>query len=128
MKKTIYLLLCTIAIVLTTMVVLSQNDKNCIVSGKVVESSSKEVIDNALVTVSKKGVVIAKTFVNQDGSFKLKNLPSEVLEFTIQNVAYNCYSKTVNLKDVRNMNIGNVGLELMDTILDELIIEVKRKI
>ncbi len=128
MKKTFYLLLCTIAIVLTTMVVLSQNDKNCTVSGKVVESSSKEVIDNALVTVSKKGVVIAKTFVNQDGSFKLKNLPSEVLEFTIQNVAYNCYSKTVNLKDVRNMNIGNVGLELMDTVLDELIIEVKRKI
>ena len=128
MKKTIYLFLCTIAIALTTMVVLSHNDKNCTVSGKVVESSSKEVIDNALVTVSKKGVVIAKTFVNQDGSFKLKNLPSEVLEFTIQNVAYNCYSKTVNLKNVRNMNIGNVGLELMDTVLDELIIEVKRKI
>ena len=59
---------------------------------------------------------------------KFKSLSSEVLEFTIQDVTNNCYSKTANLKDVRNINIGNVGLELVDIVLDELIIEVKRKI
>lgn len=59
---------------------------------------------------------------------KFKSLSSEVLESTIQDVTYNCYSKTANLKDVRNINIGNVGLELVDIVLDELIIEVKRKI
>ena len=129
MKTKIYSLLAITLFLLTAVVVFkTTNDSDRSISGKVVESYGTEAIENALVTVSQKGKVIAKTFVNEDGSFEIKNLPKEVVEFTIENVSYHCYSKSIDLSTNKKFNLGTIGLSFVENVLEEIIINVNRKI
>ena len=128
MKKAVYLFMFSMLTLIGSTIYSSQQNKNegCNLSGKLVENTSSEVIDNALVTVSENGKVIAQTTVGEDGSFTLKNLPNRLLSLSIENVAYNTVNKTINLVNASTFDFGNISLDTHITILEEMIILVKR--
>lgn len=102
------------------------NNEGCQLSGKLVENSNNEVIDNALVTVSENGKVIAQTTVKEDGSFSFDKLPNRLLSLSIENVAYTTVNKTINLVNTSKFNFGNISIDSHITLLEEMIIFIKR--
>lgn len=128
MKKAVYLFMFSIVTLVGSTIYSAKvsNNNGCEFSGKLVENSNNEIVDNALVTVSDNGKVIAQTTVNEDGTFTLKNLPNRLLSLSIDNVAYNTVNKTIDLVNSSKLNLGNISLDTHVNILEEMIILVKR--
>lgn len=128
MKKAVYLFMFSMVTLFGATIYSNNQFKNegCDLSGKLVENSNSEIIDNALVTVSDNGKVIAQTTVKNDGSFTFKKLPNRLLSLSIENVAYTTVNKTINLVNASSFSFGNISLDTHVNILEEMIILVKR--
>ena len=99
---------------------------NASISGSLFEECNDSVVDNALITISENGKVIAKTITNEDGSFRVENLPHKKLQVTIENLAHATYTKTVDFINEKQVNLGKVILAEQATILEDLIILVRK--
>lgn len=99
---------------------------NGTLSGRLIDECSNNFIDNAIVTISENGRVIAKTVANEDGTFVIDNLPHKKLQVTIENLAHTTYTKTVDFIHEKQVNLGKIILAEQVTILENLIILVKK--
>ena len=99
---------------------------NASISGSLLDECNNTVVDNAIVTVSENGKVLAKTIANEDGTFKIENLPHRKLQVTFENLAHATYTKTVDFINEKQVNLGKVFLTEQATILEDLIILVRK--
>lgn len=95
-------------------------------NGKLVEFSNSNVIDNALVTVSENGKIVAQTTAMEDGTFSFENLPSKVLDLSVENVAYNTVNTSIDLLNNKEVKIEKIRLKTHVHLLSEMLILIKR--
>jgi len=131
MKKSVYFLMFVVIALITTLMSLKNLNQRidvhgATVSGKLIEKNNNLAVNDALITVSDEGKVIAQTTVEKDGTFSVENLPNKMLDLSIENVAYTTVNKTIDLVNTTSFNFGNISLEMPVTVLEELIIFVKR--
>lgn len=53
-------------------------------------------------------------------------MPNKIINLSVDNVAYNTVNKTIELVNTTDFNFGNIALNLETSILDELIIFVRK--
>ena len=70
--------------------------------------------------------IYAPVQANEDGTFKIENLPHKKLQVTIENLAHATYTKTVDFINEKQVNLGKVILAEQATILEDLIILVRK--
>nr|WP_297307219.1 hypothetical protein [uncultured Flavobacterium sp.] len=95
-------------------------------NGKLIEYSSDEIVDNALVTVSENGKIVAQTNVENDGSFSFDELPNKILNLNVENVSYSSVNATIDLVNNKEVIIEKLYLDFKINLLEEILILVKR--
>lgn len=95
-------------------------------NGKLIEYSSDEIVDNALVTVFENGKIVAQTNVENDGSFSFDKLPNKILNLNVENVSYSSVNTTIDLVNNKEVVIEKLYLDFKINLLEEILILVKR--
>ncbi len=122
MKKIILLFILTLSISSYAQLDKSKISRPGIISGKVIDQTSKEAlpyVNIVIKDVAKK--IITGGITTLDGKFRVKNIPEGVSILEVQFIGYKTYSReiTINNKN-RRLNLGTVSLNEDATTLDEV--------
>jgi len=122
MKKLILLFILTLSISSYAQLDKSKISRPGIISGKVIDQTSKEAlpyVNIVIKDIAKK--IITGGITTLDGKFRVKNIPEGVSILEVQFIGYKTYSReiTINNKN-RRINLGTVSLSEDATTLDEV--------
>ena len=122
MKQLILLFLVAMSIHVQAQETKNSNLTPGIISGKVIDQSSKEVLPYVNIVVkdlTKK--IITGGITSLDGKFKIKNIPQKTSIVEIQFIGYKTFSKEININaQNKKINLGIVSLIEDATTLDEV--------
>ncbi len=91
------------------------------ISGKVLDTTSKEPIPYVNIVVKDQSKIINGGITDDRGAFKLANLPLQELTIEIQYIGYKTYITKIVLNDVkRAINLGNILITEESTSLSEV--------
>ena len=85
-------------------------EKNGSITGKIIDSQSKEGIGYSTVLVKENGKVVASAATKEDGSFTFSNLVNKNLLLEVNFVGYKKYSQEVNLSTSKSVNVGTISI------------------
>jgi len=85
-------------------------EKNGSITGKIIDSQSKEGIGYSTVLVKENGKVVASAATKEDGSFTFSNLVNKNLLLEVNFVGYKKYSQEVNLSTSNSVNVGTISI------------------
>ena len=122
MKQLILLFLVAMSIHVQAQETKNSNLRPGIISGKVIDQSSKEVLPYVNIVVkdlTKK--IITGGITSLDGEFKIKNIPQKLSIVEIQFIGYETFSREINISTQnKKINLGIVSLAEDATTLDEV--------
>ncbi len=95
-----------------------------ILTGKIIDKSSKTPIKNAVVKIITEQDSILQSFVrtNADGTFQLKKIPAGKFILMISHPMYGEYVDNISIEK-NNTILGNIGLTNKSTLLEAIIIK-----
>ena len=86
-------------------------DKNGNITGKIVDSQSKEGIGFSTVLVKDNGKIVASVATKEDGSFTFTNLINKVLLLEVNFIGYKKYSQEIDLSNTNSSNVGTISID-----------------
>lgn len=91
------------------------------ISGKVIDSATKEAIPYVTIAVTENGAVVTGGLTEDNGTFTIKNLPLKQYTVEVQFMGYKTHSATVTLsEDAKSFSLGTVALQEDATQLDQV--------
>ncbi len=122
MKKLILLFILTLSISSYAQLDKSKIARPGIISGKVIDQTSKEAlpyVNIVIKDIAKK--IITGGITELDGKFRVKNIPEGVSILEVQFIGYKTYSKEITISNkTRRINLGTLSLSEDATTLDEV--------
>ena len=123
MKK----LLTTLTIFFISLAVSAQNsvtsfDKKGTITGKVIDATLSEPLPYVTIVVKNtNGETITGSITDDNGEFKINDLPDGKMNVSVQFIGYKTQTKEINItSDTKNINLGTFVLEEEATGLDEV--------
>lgn len=85
-------------------------EKNGSITGKILDSQTKEGIGYSTVIVRENGKIIASAATKEDGNFSFSNLSNSILVLEVNFVGYKKHSQEVNLTTTNSVNVGSISI------------------
>ncbi|MFK8061172.1 MAG: TonB-dependent receptor [Polaribacter sp.] len=98
-----------------------------IITGKVIDSNTKEALPYVNIVVRDMAKKILTGGITDDnGIFKIKDLPKGNSLVEVQFIGYKIFSKKINITNKnKNINLGTIGLEEDAASLDEVVVRAE---
>ena len=122
MKKTLLLLLTVFTVNLSAQMPKSNLSKPGIISGKIIDKTTKEPLPYVNIIIKDAtNVILTGGITNDDGTFFIKNIPEGKSIIEIQFIGYKTVSKSIFITNKnRKIDLGIIALNEDSTTLDEI--------
>jgi outer membrane receptor protein involved in Fe transport len=127
MKKTLLILMLIMSANSFAQLAKSELTKPGIITGKVIDSQTKEslpYVNIVILDVSKK--IITGGITDENGLFKIKDIPKGNSIVELQFMGYKTYSKEIKISNKsKNINLGTISLNEDSAALDEVVVRAE---
>ena len=98
-----------------------------IVSGKVIDSSTKEALPYVYIIIKDMAdKIITGGITDEKGMFEIKKIPSGKSSVEVQYIGFKIFSKEINITNKnKNINLGTISLNEDSATLDEVVIRAE---
>ncbi len=103
-------------------------NKRFVVSGKVIDSSNTRPVAYATILFNVNEETVASGFSNENGSFSVVVTQTGNYMLEISFVGYGTYSRTIELADKTEINLGTVLLQAASATLSEVTVVSRKRI